>query len=80
VVDGCRILIQEIRSNSTQLILLIFQQYIQDLERSFCVKLPHVQVRSYVEPRSESGEKLADDTLLGCGRRRGGQRKSAHVV
>ena len=44
------------------------------------VKLPHVQVRLYVEPRSGSGEKLAGDALVGCGRRRGGQRWSARVV
>jgi hypothetical protein len=37
------------------------------------VKLPHVQVRLYVEPRSGSGEKLAGDALVGCGRRRGGR-------
>jgi hypothetical protein len=37
------------------------------------VKLPHKQVRLYVEPRSGSGEKLAGDALVGCGRRRGGR-------
>jgi hypothetical protein len=44
------------------------------------VKLPHVQVRLYVEPRSGSGEKLAGDAPVGCGRRRGGQRWSARVM